>query len=129
MSVARIFVVSNQDLFRIGVISQVQTDKMLIIVGEATSIEIAADSFANACPDVILFDLNNLEADHDFFCRTFEPHDELTKTIVFTAASTDYEHVHCLHAGVAGILSRNVGYAELLKSIQEALAGRVYYCG
>lgn len=128
MSVARVFVISDQELFRTGVVTRVSADNRLTVAGEASRINDASDAIQQACPNVVIRDLYNVESEHDFLCKPDQPHVNATKTVVFTAASTDFELVQCVHAGVTGILNRDIGHVELLHAIHEVHAGRVYYC-
>ncbi len=128
MSFARVFVISDQELFRFGVVNCISSNKRLTVVGEAARITDASEAIKEATPDVMIRDLYNVESGHDFLSKPDQTHFEAAKTVVFTAASTDFELVQCVHTGVTGILNRNVGPVELLHAIHEVHEGRVYYC-
>lgn len=129
MSVKRVFVAVDQELYRIGVVSRIQGDSRLNLVGESNNLLESCDRVTQTQPDLILRDLYAVEVENSLFrdletaCKT------RTKTIVFTAGTTGFEFVQCSRFGITGVLCRNVGSLELINSVHEVMAGNIYYCG
>ena len=128
VNVSRIFVVSAQDIFRMGVISVVHNERGLTVVGDEPRLAAAADAIESSSPDLIIFDLQNGDLIRDLTRLVRGDRIPATKAIVVTAASTDFEIAQCIHAGVNGIICRNANRSEMVIAIREVLDGRAYYC-
>ena len=129
MTAKRIFVAVDQELYRIGVVSRIQGDKRLNLVGESTNLYESCEHVARSKPDLIIRDLYAVEVENHLFRDLDSACKDSTRTIVFTAGTTGFEFVQCSRFGITGVLCRNVGSLEFINSIHEVIAGNVYYCG
>lgn len=129
MSAKRVFVAVDQELYRIGVVSRIQGDKRLNLIGESANLFESCERVSQTKPDLIIRDLYAVEVENNLFLHLDAACKTTTKTIVFTAGTTGFEFVQCSRFGITGVLCRNVGSLELINSIHEVIAGNVYYCG
>lgn len=128
MNVARIFVISAQDIFREGIITIASNDPFLEIVGDATTVEDAMRSIETTAPKLIIIDLHGCDLNHDLQVLFRDGRPIVSRSIVITSNSTDYEIAQCIQKGVAGIVCRNVHRDEMLTAMHKVLSGRNHYC-
>jgi two-component system nitrate/nitrite response regulator NarL len=128
MNVARVFVVSAQEIFRTGVSAIACEEQGFKIVGDAPKLARAMKSIRELCPALIILDLQNCDLTQDLPLLVREDRIPAIKAIVITSASTDFELSQVIQAGVNGVICRNVGGSELKTGIREVLSGNNYHC-
>lgn len=128
MNASRIFVISAQDIFREGVITIATDDPKLEIVGDAMKLHCAMQSIQSTAPDLIILDLHDCDLDQELPELSREDRSLVSKSIVITSNSTDYEISQCIQSGVAGIVCRNAARSEMIATMHNVLSGRNHYC-
>ncbi len=128
VNVTRIFVVSAQDIFRMGVKCVVHNEPWLRVVGDEPNLADATESIQSSSPDLIILDLQNVDLMRDLTRLVRCSRIPSPKAIVVTAASTDFEIAQCIQAGVNGIICRNIQQGEMIIAIREVLEGRTHFC-
>ncbi len=65
MNNARIFVVSAQEIFRVGVIAIARNEPAFEVVGDAMKLHMAMRSIQDTRPDLIILDLHDCDLKND----------------------------------------------------------------
>jgi DNA-binding NarL/FixJ family response regulator len=120
----RILVVDDHPLLREGIISLVEKQTDMRIVGEASNGKEAIQLFKQCAPDVTLMDLRLPEIDGiDVMTAILQEFPD-AKFIVLTTYSGDAQVLRALKAGARGYLLKDMLRKELLEAIRSVHAGR-----
>jgi DNA-binding NarL/FixJ family response regulator len=120
----RILIVDDHPLLREGIISLVQKQTDMRIVGEASNGKEAIQVFKQCMPDVTLMDLRMPEIDGIDVMTEILGQFREAKFIVLTTFSGDAQVLRALKAGARGYLLKDMLRTELLEAIRTVHAGR-----
>jgi DNA-binding NarL/FixJ family response regulator len=123
----RILVAEDHMVARVGVATIVNTQRDMMVVGEAANGRRAVELYRKQTPDVTLLDLrmpimSGVEA--AIAIRAEFPSAHL---IALTTYGGDADIHRALEAGVMAYLTKDVSYGELLKAIRRVHAGESYF--
>jgi two-component system, NarL family, response regulator DevR len=124
MAKTRIMIVDDHEVVRLGLRTVFELEPDLAVVGEASNGEEACAKIGVLAPQVILMDvrmekMNGIEA-----CREIKSLYPAVHILMITSYSDEDAIVSSVLAGASGYLLKNVGRAELLRSIRLAAAGQ-----
>ncbi len=123
-NVAKVLVVDDHAMLRLGTRQMLDQSKLLQVVGDAGSLAEAMDVMAIAGPDVVLMDIRLPDGSGlDGAGRIMQTWPE-TKVIILSAYDDDDYLQSALKIGVAGYLLKTIRGDELVKAV-EAVAGGV----
>ncbi len=125
----RILLVDDQDLFREGMISLLEPQPDINVIGQATSVKEAIFMAHLLKPDVVLMEINlpdgtGIEAIWAILADRPE-----TKVIALTIYDDDEHLFAAIRAGAAGYLGKSVSFADLLQSLQRVARGEAIISG
>jgi two-component system NarL family response regulator len=125
-SLTRVLVVDDHTLMRKAVVTAIQNEPGLVVVGEARNGEEAVELACSLRPDVVLMDLlipkvNGVEA-ISLICKQWPG----AKILAFSVSSDDSLFFAALRAGAVGYVTKTVEPDELLSAIRTVGGGASY---
>jgi DNA-binding NarL/FixJ family response regulator len=126
LGVARVLLVDDQQLVRLGLRGILEADDRISIVGEAGDGREALRLVDTLLPDVVLMDLrmpimNGVEATRQVHDR----HADSVRVLVLTTFETHENVLAALRAGAVGFVSKGVEPTDLISAVIGAASGEV----
>ncbi|MCF0058057.1 response regulator transcription factor [Dyadobacter sp. CY356] len=123
----RILVVDDHSVVRQGIITLLEDEEDILIVGEASDGDEVLDSVSKYKPDVVLLDLtmprmSGLEA-----IKLLLPAFPNVKVLVFSMHNNADYIISAVTNGAAGYLQKDTGREEILRAVRSVAAGELYY--
>ena len=123
MSKTRVLLVDDHEVVRLGLMTLINDQPDLQVVGEAGTTAEALRAVERLRPDVVLMDIRmpgegGIEATQQIVSRFPE-----TKVVMLTSFADDELVVRAIRAGAVGYVLKQVGNAELLRAIAAAARG------
>lgn len=123
----RILVVDDHSVVRQGIITLLEDEEDILIVGEASDGDEVLESVARLKPDVVLLDLtmprmSGLEA-----IKIVAPAFPDVKILVFSMHNNPDYILSAVKSGAAGYLQKDTGRDEILKAVRSVASGELYY--
>lgn len=124
---ASIVIADDHDVVRMGLRAILESRPEFEVAGEASNGVEAIEAVESLKPDILVLDLEmpelgGLEVLDRIRCSSPE-----TRTIVFSMHGEEEYALRSLRSGAAGYITKLSGAGELIKAIQEAIAGRRYF--
>ena len=126
MKKIRILVVDDHAVVRMGLISLLETESDITVVGEASNGEEAVDKARKLRPDLVLLDI--VMPSKDGIAATSDIKSELpeVKILVLTTFSSTDDIARALRAGADGALLKSSDYAEVVTAIRRVASGKKF---
>ncbi len=123
MAKTRILLVDDHDIVRLGLMTLLNDQPDMEVVGEANTAAEAVKAVERLKPDVVLMDIRlpgegGIEAAHQITSRFPE-----SKVVMLTSFADDELVVRAINAGAVGYVLKQVGNEELVRAIQAAARG------
>ncbi len=123
---AKVLVVDDHDLIRLGICGMLEEVNGADVVGQAASGEDALDQVKALRPDIVLMDIRmpgigGLEATR----RILQRYPQI-KVIVVTAFNDELYPTRLLKAGAAGYITKNADCEEVAEALKCVMSGRIY---
>ena len=123
MSKTRVLLVDDHAIVRLGLMTLINDQPNLEVVGEAGTAAEAVNAVERLHPDVVLMDIRmpgegGLEATRQITTRFPK-----TKVVMLTSFADDELIVRAIRAGAVGYVLKQVGNEELLRAIAAAARG------
>lgn len=128
MNFMTICVISNQEMYRNGVISLFRDSNKWGIIEITTNDFCSLSSIAKSKADLIVYDIDSFIYEPNIVQRINLLQSETSKLIVITSNSPILELTEYTDAGASCILSRHVKSAEFVAAIESVVAGRKFFC-
>ncbi len=124
MEKIRLMVVDDHELVRMGLKAILEAEDDIEVVGEASSAREAISAVPYLSPSVVLMDIrmegmNGIEA-----CRLIKSASPRVNVVMLTSFSEEEAVMSSIMAGASGYLLKNLGRADLLKSIRAVAQGQ-----
>jgi len=119
----RILVADDHPMLREGLVSVLETQQDLEVVGEASDGEAALSLAQSLSPDVILLDLEMPNLDGVGTLERLKEDDSSARTLVFTAYDNDERILGALRAGAKGYLLKGASRRQLFDAIHTVHEG------
>ena len=128
MNKIRVLIVDDHPMLRNGLVSLVNEQEDMTVVGEATNGSQAIDRVEECHPDLVLMDIN-MEGSVDVnSARSITRHHPNTKVLAFSMHREAHIVKNMLEAGASGYLLKSVGHEEVISGIRKVALGENYYC-
>lgn len=119
----RILLVDDHDIVRLGLMTLLNDQLDMEVVGEASTALEAVNATEKLAPDVVLMDIRlpgegGIEAAHQITTRFPK-----SKVVMLTSFADDELVIRAISAGAVGYVLKQVGNEELLRAIQAAARG------
>ena len=123
MKKTRILLVDDHDIVRLGLMTLLNDQPDMQVIGEASTADEAVRAAERLLPDVILMDIRlpgegGIEA-----ARQITKHVASSKVVMLTSFADDELVVRAIRAGAVGYVLKQVGNEELLRAIRAAARG------
>jgi DNA-binding NarL/FixJ family response regulator len=123
----RILLVDDHKIVRDGIISLLQDDPRLVIVGQAENGIEALDKIEKVEPDLVLLDINMPIMDGLNCAKNITEKFPNVKILTLTMLN-EQEHIkNMLAAGAGGYILKSSGREELITAINTVMAGNTYF--
>jgi DNA-binding NarL/FixJ family response regulator len=122
----KILTVDDHPLLREGIASIIQSEKDMVVVGEASNGREAIEVFRSKRPDVTLMDLQMPRVNGIDAIATIRQENPQARIIVLTTYEGDVLARRALKAGATGYILKDMIRTELLEAIREVHLGRKY---
>ena len=119
----RILVADDHPMLREGLVSVLETQQDLEVVGEASDGEEALSLAESLSPDVILLDLEMPNLDGVGTLERLTENDSTARTLVFTAYDNDERILGALRAGAKGYMLKGASRQQLFDAIHTVHEG------
>ena len=123
MSKIRVFLVDDHEIVRLGLMTLINDQPDLEVIGEAGNAADALAGIARVRPDVVLMDIRipgegGIEVTQSTLKRFPQ-----VKVVILTSFADDDLVLRAISAGAVGYVLKQVGNDELLRAIRSAAAG------
>ncbi len=123
MSRTRVLLVDDHEVVRLGLMTLINDQDDLEVVGEAGTAADAVRQVERLSPDVVLMDIRipgegGIEATHQITSRFAG-----SRVVMLTSFADDELVFRAIRAGAAGYVLKQIGNEELLRAIRAAAAG------
>ncbi|MFI9582789.1 response regulator [Streptomyces sp. NPDC052236] len=122
--VARVIVADDQAVVREGIVMLLGLLPGIEVVGSAKDGDEAIALVAELAPDVVLMDLRMPRCDGVEATRRIRLEHPGTQIVVLTTYADDDSLFPALRAGARGYLTKDAGGDEIVRAIQDVVAGR-----
>lgn len=119
----RVFIADDHLLFRQGLISLLEAEPDLEIVGEASDGLAAVRQIRALAPDVVLMDVHMPHLTGTEAARMLLGEGSDLSIIMLTVSEDDEDLFEAVRAGACGYLVKNIGADDLIAAIRRAHAG------
>jgi len=123
----RLIIADDHALFRSGVISLLEDEKDLVIVGEAGNGKQLMELYTELTPDLLLIDISMPEKTGLEAAREIREMDENVKILFLSMHEGEDYIYHCIKSGGNGLINKNILKSELLSAIKTVLNGDGYF--
>lgn len=128
MNKIKVLIVDDHPMLRNGLVSLVNEQEDMTVVGEATNGSVAIDRVEECHPDLVLMDINMNGAVDVNSTRSITRHHPNTKVLAFSMHREAHIVKNMLEAGASGYLLKSVGHEEVITGIRKVAQGENYYC-
>jgi DNA-binding NarL/FixJ family response regulator len=123
----RILIVDDHSVVRQGIITLLEDEEDILIVGEASDGDEVMDSVKALNPDVILLDLTMPRMSGLDTIKMLMPVYPEIRILVFSMHNSPDYILSAVKNGAAGYLQKDTGRDEILRAVRSVAAGELYY--
>lgn len=123
----RILVVDDHSVVRQGIITLLEDEEDILIVGEASDGDEVLENVAKLNPDVVLLDLTMPRMSGIDAIKLLVPTFPKVRILVFSMHNNPDYIISAVTSGAAGYLQKDTGRDEILKAVRSVAAGELYY--
>jgi DNA-binding NarL/FixJ family response regulator len=122
----RVVVVDDHDLFRTGLVSFLNAQADIEVVGQGSGGHMGARLARELKPDVVLMDMRMPDLGGIEATRAIVAHDPQTRVVVLTVASEDRDIAAAIEAGACGYLAKDTSIEGVVAAVQAAAQGAAW---
>ena len=120
----RLLVADDHAVVRMGLVTLLESEKDIEVVGEAGDGDAAVSAARKTSPDVVLMDLVMPKKDGADATAAIKAERPETKVLILTTFSDTDDIARALNAGADGAMLKNADYAEVAAAIRRVAAGK-----
>lgn len=125
MTKNRILVADDHAIVRTGLVSLLETEPDIDVVGEACNGETAISMALRLKPDVVIMDLMMPDVDGIVATERILAAEPAIKILVLTTSTVSDDLARALEAGARGAITKNAEYEKLVAAIRDVAAGKI----
>ena len=123
MEKIRTLVADDHAIVRTGLVSLLETEPDIDVVGDASNGLDAVRAALELKPDVVIMDLLMPDIDGVTATRRILKENPAVKILVLTTSTVSDDLAHALEAGAHGVIIKSAEYEKLLEAIRSVAAG------
>ena len=123
MEKIRTLVADDHAIVRTGLVSLLETEPDIDVVGDASNGRDAVRAALELKPDVVIMDLLMPDIDGVTATKLILMEDPAAKILVLTTSTVSDDLAHALDAGARGVIIKSAEYEKLLEAIRSVAAG------
>ncbi len=123
----QIVMADDHALFRSGIISLIEEEKDIVILGEANNGKELIDLYIKLKPDLLLIDISMPEKTGLEAAMEIRKNDENVKILFLSMHEGDDYVYHSIKSGGNGLINKNIHKSELLLAINTVMNGDGYF--
>jgi two-component system response regulator DevR len=120
----RVYLLDDHDLVRRGLRDLLAAARDILVVGESSSAESAAQEIMRLDTDVMLLDLHLPDGTGVGVCRHVRAIDPAVRGLLLTAANDDEAALAAIVAGAAGYATKFASNVDLVGAVRSVASGR-----
>lgn len=124
MKKIRLIVADDHAVVRMGLISLLESEADIEVVGEAGDGDAAVTATRKTSPDVVLMDLVMPKRDGVEATATIKTEHPETRVLVLTTFSDTDDIARAINAGADGAMLKSSDYADVVAAIRKVAAGK-----
>lgn len=128
MEKIKIIIADDHTMFLEGIVSLLENEEGIHIIGKATNGKSALEIIENTLPNIILLDISMPEMDGIEVTKIIKQKYPSVKTLIVSTHSNIQMIAKLIRMGVDGYLLKNAEKQELLHAIQTIKNGATYFC-
>lgn len=125
----RVLVAEDHHLIRQGLVSLLETDNEIVVVGEAQDGKDLIRKYKEFTPDVVLSDIEMPERSGIDALTELIEYDKFVKVVYLSMHFNDFYIYKINVVGGKGYLNKKVSKQELIKAIKNVYEGGIYFQG
>jgi two-component system NarL family response regulator len=122
----RILVADDHPLMRVGLVTTLNLQRDMAVVGEASTGRAALELYAKHRPDVLILDLRMPDLPGNEVLTRLRARHPDAQVVVLSSYDAPESIFRCLQAGAQSYLSKEVPLEEMLHAIRSASLGQRY---
>ena len=123
MEKIRTLVADDHAIVRTGLVSLLETEPDIDVVGDASNGLDAVRAAHELKPDIVIMDLLMPDIDGVTATRRILKENPAVKILVLTTSTVSDDLAHALEAGARGVIIKSAEYEKLLEAIRSVAAG------
>lgn len=123
MKKIRIFVADDHSVVRMGLVTLLETERDIIVVGEAGDGEAAVEAIRITRPDAVLMDIAMPRKDGIEAARIIKRELPATRILILTSFSGANDLAKAVAAGADGVMLKNSDYSEVAEALRKVSRG------
>ena len=123
MKKIRIFVADDHSVVRMGLVTLLETERDIIVVGEAGDGEAAVEAIRRTRPDAVLMDIAMPRKDGIEAARIIKRELPATRILILTSFSGANDLANAVAAGADGVMLKNSDYSEVAEALRKVSRG------
>jgi DNA-binding NarL/FixJ family response regulator len=128
MEKIKIIIADDHTMFLQGIVSLLENEENISILGEATNGKAIFKIMENSIPDIILLDISMPEMDGIEVTKIIKQNFSTVKILILSTHSNTQMIAKLIRMGVDGYLLKNTEKQELLHAIQTIQKGGTHFC-
>ena len=125
MTKHRILVADDHAIVRTGLVSLLETEPDIDVVGEACNGKTAISMALRLKPDIVIMDLMMPDVDGVAATERILAAEPTIKVLVLTTSTVSDDLARALDAGAKGVITKNAEYAKLVAAIRDVATGKL----
>ena len=122
-----VLVADDHKLFRSGIISLLENEREIFVVGEAENGEELVEKYFKLKPDIVLVDISMPILDGMDAVKRIKKTDDSIRALFLSMHDDEEYTYYCLKAGGKGLISKNIMKGELILAIKKVYEGGNYF--
>jgi DNA-binding NarL/FixJ family response regulator len=127
MEPARVVILDDHTLFRIGVCEILKNEPDVVVVGEYSSFSQLKPLIPTLAADLVFVDISLEEESGLDVAKYIKNVNPKLKVIILSTHKEEFYVINALETGVDGYIHKTVDSAELVKGVKKVLKGGTFY--
>jgi DNA-binding NarL/FixJ family response regulator len=123
---ARILIVDDHPLMRVGLASILRAEPDLLVCGEADTLKLAAQLVRSQRPDLVILDLSLGDGNGMDLIKRLKRQEPSIKILVCSIHDEILFAERAINAGALGYINKHQAVEKVTEAVRQTLAGKVY---